>query len=169
MLRSFTLGVLPLLFATICGLAGMRFNTTASVPMGIYWISSDRTTQFVEFCPPEPFGRSSLERGYRGKTSLVCNDGGEPLLKPIVARSGDTVEVSARGILVNGIPVPNTVPRALDSEGRALKAWPFGRYQVAPGTFWVASSYNSRSFDSRYFGPIRETDIQHHLRPIWTE
>ena len=37
------------------------------------------------------------------------------------------------------------------------------------GTVWVASSFNSRSFDSRYFGPISESAIKHRLVPIWTE
>jgi conjugative transfer signal peptidase TraF len=168
-LLCYGLIALPVPVVTVCGLAGMRLNTTPSVPTGIYWISSNPTVAFVEFCPPEPFGWMSVERGYRGKSSIVCSDGGEPLLKPIVARSGDSVELSSKGIFVNGVPVPNTVPRDVDSEGRSLKPWPIGRYQVAPDTFWVASSYNSRSFDSRYFGPIREVDIKHHLRPIWTE
>jgi conjugative transfer signal peptidase TraF len=164
-----SLVVLPVLGVTICGLGGMRFNATPSVPIGIYWISSEANSPFVEFCPPEPFGSTSVERGYRPKTSIICSDGGEPLLKPIIARSGDSVEMSPRGISVNGIPVPNTAPRALDSEGRSLKSWPFGRYRVPPDSVWVASSYNSRSFDSRYFGPIRGNDIRHRLRPIWTE
>ena len=161
--------VWPIILVIGFGFAGMRFNATPSVPTGIYWVSADPTVAFVEFCPPEPFGRMSVERLYRAKTPLVCADGGEPLLKPIVARAGDSVELSARGIVVNGIPVSNTAPKTVDSAGRPLQAWPFGRYRVAPNTFWVASSYNSRSFDSRYFGPIRKTEIKHHLRPIWTE
>src|SRR5262249_37895910 len=86
---------LPVPVVTICGFTGMRLNMTPSVPTGIYWISSDPTVGFVEFCPPGPFGRMSVERRYRAKSSMGCSDGGEPLLKPIVARSGDAVDVSS--------------------------------------------------------------------------
>ena len=79
------------------------------------------------------------------------------------------MEFSGRGISVNLIPIANTVPKSQDSAGRPLASWPFGRYEVAAGTLWVGSSYNPRSFDSRYFGPIHVTAIKHWLRPIWTE
>jgi len=159
----------PALLVIVVGHAGLRFNETPSVPTGLYWITLDPNAEFVEFCPPEPFGRLSVERGYRSKASSACPDGGIPLLKSIIARPGDTVEVSSRGIFVNRIPIPNTAPKSLDSAGRPLSSWAFGRYEVSSGTFWVGSSYNPRSFDSRYFGPIDESAIRFRLRPIWTE
>jgi type IV secretory pathway protease TraF len=33
---------------------------------------------------------------------------------------------------------------------------------------WVASSYNGRSFDSRYFGPVDAVTIRNHVRPLLT-
>src|SRR5262249_24779824 len=119
--------------------------------------------------PPEPFGTLSVEREYRMTSAAGCPDGGVPLLKSVVAHNDDIVEISARGIFVNGIPVPNSAPKSHDSRGRPLAHWPFGRSVVGPGTAWRASSYNSRSFDSRYFGPISETAIKHRLRAVWTE
>jgi len=32
----------------------------------------------------------------------------------------------------------------------------------------VISDFNSWSFDSRYFGPIRSSLVEHRLRPLWT-
>jgi conjugative transfer signal peptidase TraF len=153
----------------VLGHAGLRFNATPSVPTGLYWISSDPRAEFVEFCPPQPFGTLSVERGYRMRSREGCPDGGIPLLKPVVAKTGDVVQVSPAGILVNGVRVANTARRLKDSLGRQLNSWPTGSYKVSPGTVWVASSYNSGSFDSRYFGPITESAIKHRLRPIWTE
>ena len=63
------------------------------------------------------------------------------------------MEVSGRGIAVNGLLLPNTAPKTMDSQGRPMKSWPYGQYRVPLGLVWVASSYNSWSFDSRYFGP----------------
>jgi len=78
------------------------------------------------------------------------------------------VDVSAAGIAVNGVRVPNTAPLAADSARRPLEHWPFGHYVVAPGTIWVASSYHPRSFDSRYFGPIPTTAVRHRLKGFLT-
>src|SRR6266480_3024132 len=147
--------------------AGLRFNDSPSMPTGLYVrASSESRASLVVFCPAEPFARLSVERGYRSRGN--CPDGAEPLAKPIAARPGDTLELSATGIAVNGRLLPNTAPLATDTAGRPLSHWLFGRYVVAPGAAWVASSHNSRSFDSRYFGPVDASQVREHVRPLLT-
>jgi conjugative transfer signal peptidase TraF len=148
------------------GLLGLQINTSPSLPLGLYVVTTDRSANLVEFCPAEPFATLSLIRRYRDPG--ICRDGGAPLLKPIVAKAGDAVELSERGISVNGLLLPNTAPLSKDTRGRPLTAWSIGRYPVSPGTVWVASSYHSRSFDSRYFGPVYETAIRHRLKAFLT-
>lgn len=150
----------------LSGSLGLRINTSPSLSMGLYIITADAGAKLVEFCPAEPFATLSIVRGYRDPG--ICGDGAAPLLKPIVAKSGDIVEVSSRGISVNGALLPNTAPLSTDTRGRHLEAWPSGRYVVVPGTIWVASSYHSRSFDSRYFGPLSTTAIRNRLKPFLT-
>jgi conjugative transfer signal peptidase TraF len=89
-------------------------------------------------------------------------------MKPVVATAGDHVRVSNRGLEVNGTLLPNTAPMAVDTQKRPMAAWWSGAYIVPPGWIWVASSYNARSFDSRYFGPVRTADIRCHLKPFVT-
>ena len=155
-------------FATfqICGLAGIRINSSPSLPIGLYSTSSDRSASLIEFCPAEPFASLAISRGYRDRG--VCRDGATPLLKPIVARAGDVVTVSEHGIEVNGRLLPNTAPLQADTHGRPLTRWPFGRYSVGPDAVWVASSYNPRSFDSRYIGPVPTSAIRDYVRPLLT-
>ena len=150
----------------IPGRLGIRWNASPSLPVGFY-IESERPSGLVEFCPSESVGRFAAIRGYRSEGN--CPDGATPLMKPVVARSGDIVDVSPDGISVNNRLVPNTSPRSADTQGRPLQHFPFGRYRVDRGTLWVASSYNPRSFDSRYFGPIPEPSVRAHLRPLLTE
>jgi conjugative transfer signal peptidase TraF len=150
----------------LSGALGLRINTSPSLPVGLYITTADAGANLVEFCPVEPFATLSIVRGYRD--SGTCRDGAAPLLKPVVAKSGDVVEVSARGISVNGALLPNTVPLATDTKGRRLEPWPSGRYVVDPGTIWVASSYHPRSFDSRYFGPLSTAAIRHRLKAFLT-
>jgi conjugative transfer signal peptidase TraF len=134
--------------------------------MGLYITTADSGANLVEFCPVEPFATLAIVRGYRD--SGICPDGAAPLLKPVVAKPGDVVELSARGISVNGALLSNTAPLSKDGKGRHLKPWPFGRYVVASGTVWVASSYHPRSFDSRYFGPISTAAIRERLKGLLT-
>jgi conjugative transfer signal peptidase TraF len=89
-------------------------------------------------------------------------------MKPVIASAGDVVDVSDAGIAVNGLPLPNTAARNKDRHGRALHPFSSGRYRVQPGSFWVASSYNPWSFDSRYFGPVDTRIVRRHLKPFLT-
>jgi conjugative transfer signal peptidase TraF len=151
----------------MCGWLGIRINTSPSLPLGLYIVTSNAGANLVEFCPVQPFASLAILRGYRDQGA--CQDGGSPLLKPIVAKPGDLVQFSERGISVNSKLLPNTEPLTKDTKGRTLKSWPFGRYAVQPGSVWVGSSYNRRSFDSRYFGPIPTNTIRKHLRPLLTQ
>jgi conjugative transfer signal peptidase TraF len=148
------------------GMARLRINATPSLPMGLYRETNDGHAALVEFCPQEPYGRFAAARGYRSVGN--CPDGAGPLMKPVVASAGDLVELSGRGIAVNGVLLPNTAPRSMDSKGRPMRSWSQGRYRVPAGFVWVASSYNPWSFDSRYFGPIPITLIRSRLKPFLT-
>lgn len=150
----------------VCDWGGVRLNSTGSLPIGLYRISTAADANLVEFCPPEPFSRLSVVRQYRNPGN--CPDGENPLLKPVVAKPGDIVVYSGSGVRVNGILLRNTAPRPQDSKGRPLPHYPFGTYRVAPGTLWVASSYHPLSFDSRYFGPISTAIIRDRLKPLFT-
>lgn len=142
---------------------GVRINLTPSLPIGLYVANAKGS--LVEFCPPGGAGEVSAVRGYRELG--VCPDRHAPLLKPIVARGGDQVAIDAHGIRVNGAALPNTQAHSLDHRRRPLQAYRAGTYTVAPGTVWVASTWNDGSFDSRYFGPIRIESVRSTLTPLW--
>jgi conjugative transfer signal peptidase TraF len=150
-----------------CGIARIRINTSPSLPVGLYVLTDDLEAALVEFCPPEPYATLAIQRGYR--TEGVCRDGGTPLLKPIVAREGDFVQISTSGIRVNGQLLRNSAPRSVDTSGRPMAVWPIHSQRVAADTVWVVSSYNPRSFDSRYFGPIPLLTVSARLSPLVVE
>lgn len=132
--------------------AGLRTNWTESMPRGL-WRSEpfDGTVHrgdTVAVCLPH----NDLTRRYIGTGS--CSNGLEPVLKTIGAIVGDTIEMTAYGARVNDILLENTAPLVQDSLGKTLTAWPYGLYHVHEDEVWLLSSYNARSFDSRYFGPV---------------
>jgi conjugative transfer signal peptidase TraF len=153
-------------FRFAAGFFGIRVNTSSSLPLGLYVRTYQSGASLIEFCPPEPYASLSRDRGYRVR-GFSCPDRGVPLLKPVIARGGDTVEVSPAGLAVNGRLLPNTAPLPRDAANKPLDPWPSGVYRVRPRTIWVASTYSRASYDSRYIGPVEEKLIRGSLRPLW--
>jgi conjugative transfer signal peptidase TraF len=153
--------------------AGFRLNVTPSVPVGIYRVTTD-PTDYVTFClsssRDEPaqryFTRLAIERDYLPPGT--CPNGFMPLFKRIVARPGDQVSAATEGIRVNGFLLPHTAPLLFDTRHRPLcRIVTAPSYCLKPGKFWVASSDDVHSFDSRYYGPINESQILEHMRPVY--
>ena len=149
--------------------AGIRFNATPSMPVGLWRIVPNhaplRRGEVVVVCPPDTAPlRMGQARGYIPRGS--CPGGSEPLVKPIAAVSGDVVAVSAAGVTVNGLSVQGTAQLSRDSAGRPLQPIPAGAYPVALGEVWLLSGHDPRSFDSRYFGPVPESSVQGVTRPL---
>jgi conjugative transfer signal peptidase TraF len=150
--------------------AGLRFNTTPSMPIGLWEIvpghAFPKRGDIVTVCLPDDVtARLAMRRGYIARGA--CPDGAEPLVKPIAAAAGDVVTVSATGISVNATPISNSAPLARDEAGRALHSMPAGSYRLAPGELWLLSGHDNRSFDSRYFGAVPVVNVLGVARPIW--
>lgn len=149
------------------GAAGVRINTTPSMPVGLWRVSPSgdlRRGDAVVVCAPDNVAtRLGLGRGYIG--AGTCPGGTEPLLKVVAAVPGDAVAVGPHGLAVNGAVLADTVPLAHDRAGRALPAWPPGIYTVQPGTAWTTTPAPD-SWDSRYWGPVRLADVLGVARPV---
>ena len=150
--------------ASACGL--LRVNLSESVPIGLYAVhpgTAPRRGMLAVACLPEGLGREAMAGGYLGRGD--CPGGAEPVLKPVAAAAGDTVDVTAAGVLVNGVPA---VPPALarDSRGHAAASVPPGRYPVPQGAVWLLSAHSPRSWDSRYWGPVPESVVRGEAWPL---
>src|SRR5207247_9024097 len=97
-----------------------------------------------------------------------CPGATAPIGKVVLAMAGDSVEVTAEGLVLNGRPVRNTRPLAFDAAGRSLRRFPDGTYIVAQDEVWMYSPYSTRSFDSRYFGPLYVSSIRSRVLRLWT-
>lgn len=149
---------------------GYRINPTQSMPQGIWkmtpWTATLHRGQTVFACPsPTALSRQAKARGYLYYGN--CPSGYAPLLKPVAAIAGDIVELSIKGIKVNGQWLAHSAPFLKDSQGRPLPVISAGRYTVQPGTVWLISTYYPKSFDSRYFGPVSIRQIQGLATPVW--
>jgi conjugative transfer signal peptidase TraF len=165
---------LPVLFALLIAVPftlstlGLRINTSASLPLGLYRLT-DRPpvrSSLVLVCPPQAAAHLARTRSYL--PAGACPGGVQPLGKMVLATAGDTVEVSARGLAVDGQAIPASRPSAADSAGRPLRAFPLGVYHLSSGELWLYAPH-PRSFDSRYFGAVSSSRLLGALQPLWTD
>lgn len=136
------------------------YNPSDSVPRGWYRVGSADSLQvgsIVLARLPAPAAALAAQRGYLPT--------GIPLLKRIGAVAPQRVCVDGASVRIDDVAVA-TVLRA-DGRGRPLSAWPQCR-RLAHGELFLLSSTTPASFDSRYFGPIRASDVISGAQPIWT-
>jgi conjugative transfer signal peptidase TraF len=167
-LRSVCVAVGALLLAVVTAHAlGYLWVASESVPPGLWRKVSDPIERgsVIAFCPPDQT-RFKAGRDAGFVPSGFCPGRLPRLVKPVAAVAGDVVEIGEEGFRVNGVLLPNTRP----IEGRLAPLQPYspGPRLVRDGEVWLVSTYNRRSWDSRYYGPVRITDLESAVRPVWT-
>lgn len=162
------LGALPFVVPFVLLLTPIRWNISASLPVGFYWETGMRIERgaYVHFCLPEDIAAYAFTRGYL-KTG-ACPGLYEELFKPVAAVAGDTVEMRhGGGVRVNGADLDAPV-FAADSQGRPHQFWiPEGKQIVPDGCVFVLSTHHPRSWDSRYFGFVPLAAIRGSAVPWW--
>ena len=136
------------------------WNATASAPIGLYQVRSQRAFargELVLVRPPQWVRSFAAARGYLPNTV--------PMLKRIAAENGDTVCRDEGAITIDGRVVAHAL--ATDRAGRALPVWS-DCHKLGEGEIFLLMDGVRASFDSRYFGPVSTTAIIGKADPIWT-
>jgi conjugative transfer signal peptidase TraF len=155
----------------------MTYNTTPSLPVGIYRIAElegdPRRGDFVGFCLEGETARLALARGYVQRQALEpyvyrveCASGAAAIGKPVAGVPGDTVDVNAEGVRINGVPLPRGSAAARDRRGRMMPRPKAGRLVLGLGEYWLQSTYSRWSFDSRYIGPVSRKQLIDRRVPV---
>jgi conjugative transfer signal peptidase TraF len=135
----------------------LLWNTSPSVPVGLYWIASAAPTtgELAVIRLPDALRALAAARGYLGETAL--------LIKPVAAGMGDLVCRHGAIVSINGQAAAHA--RTADERGRPLLHWS-GCFLLAAGQVFVLSAAPD-SFDSRCFGPIDRSHVVGAARPVW--
>jgi conjugative transfer signal peptidase TraF len=148
---------------------GVAINLSPSMPRGVYLtqpVSEPKIGDWVSLCIPSDSAPVYRSRGYLPESSC-CSSGLAPVMKPIVATSGDVVSIDHDGIRVNGLLIPNSLSFDTDSNDRPIAHLPLGwSKQLAANEYFAVATFHPRSLDSRYFGPIRGIQILQSLIPL---
>lgn len=137
------------------------WNASASAPIGFYAIDFDgpfEVTDLVAVDTPEPLATFLATRGYLPR--------GVPLMKRILAVSGQTVCRSILTITVDGIEVGTALEH--DRAGRDLPVWQ-GCRRISTGEVFLMNWQVHDSLDGRYFGLISTDQIIGRAVPLWTD
>lgn len=157
------------LLGMICFAAGGRFNSTRSIPLGLYWLTDDPVASgaYVIFCPPVSYVfDEARDRGYI--SAGYCPGGYGFMMKRVLATADDRIEQTAQGIRINSKPLLASKPMNTDKAGRAMPRYPASSYRLRNNELLLMSDVSATSFDSRYFGPIHTLQIRGVLKPLLT-
>jgi len=150
-------GGLLLLACPKANIPTLLWNTSNSVPFGLYWTTSRQPVLggLAVIRLPEPYRSLADVRGYLGARAL--------LVKPIVASAGDIV--CRHGAIVILRERAMAYARRADRMGRQLPHWT-GCIRIHPDQIFVLSA-DPNGFDSRYFGPVERQDVLGTALPVW--
>lgn len=137
----------------------MTWNHTPSLPEGLYVRAvgaGPAVGRIVAFPAPAAALDYAWQRGGRGDPTLF--------LKPLAAGPGDHVCVTDR-LEINGRFIASVL--ASGPDGMLLPRWT-GCRVLAGGEWFAYAPRIPNSMDSRYYGPVQESDMVGVFRPVWT-
>ncbi|USP11879.1 S26 family signal peptidase [Aeromonas dhakensis] len=166
---------------SICGLAALAwaafvqplprliYNPSDSVPVGWYRVepldhrpgSLPRSLSVGSIVLVPLPAEAAMLAAQRGYLPLRI-----PLLKRVGAVAPQHVCIVAGQVRIDGVLVAAVLPT--DRLGRPLPSLRLCR-RLEPGELFLLSVTNPASFDSRYFGPVRASNIIGVARPVWLE
>lgn len=94
-----------------------------------------------------------------GLSSGNCPNGYISLLKQVIAESGDIVTISQDGVHVNGHLIVNSQQSHYSDSGIYLSPLPINYKHTLSRDEYFMMGLESRSYDSRYFGIVTESEI----------
>lgn len=138
----------------------LLYNPSLSAPRGWYLLGPE---------PPTRIGQYALARLPADAAQLAAQRHylplGTPLLKSVAALGGDYVCADGAQVRINRRVVAQ--PLTQDSQHGQLVAWR-DCLVLRAGQYFLLSSTNPASFDSRYFGPVSRELVVGRAVPLWT-
>ena len=137
------------------------WNASKSVPIGLYRVQPATRLTVTELVAVQPPDLLAVFLDLNGYLPI-----GVPMLKRVLALSGQTVCRNGLTIAVDGVHVGEANER--DGRGRPLPVW-YGCRVIADGDVFVMNWQSANSFDGRYFGPLPASAVIGRAVPVWND
>lgn len=168
------LAFVTLLFAILAGcfllnIFHVRFNYTASMPIGFYWrvmSAHIKRGDLVSICLTDQLAKVALQSGYLKVGN--CPSGVVPMLKQVIAIPGDTISLNNYSVTVN--QTRYVAPfNVVDHNNKPIQKFiTNGTYQLSD-SYWVYGANDPlKSWDSRYYGAVSKAIITGVYKPLLT-
>lgn len=137
------------------------WNASNSVPIGLYRVQPATRLTVTELVAVQPPNLLAAFLDLNGYLPI-----GVPMLKRVLALSGQTVCRNGLKIAVDGLDVGEA--RERDGRNRPLPVWR-GCRVIADGDVFVMNWQSADSLDGRYFGPLPASAVIGRAVPVWTD
>ena len=148
---------------------GIYYNPSKSMKVG-YYIREFNTTlnngDIVLICVIDIRQQKKMFELGLPHAKTQCSNGVPYLLKKIFAKENDLLQVNRLGIWVNRDLIPNTKILGSYKSHRLYSMLPMGLYRLKKGEF-IVLGLSTHSYDSRYFGVIKRSQIYSKVRFIF--
>ena len=137
----------------------LLYNPSESMPQGLYFLfpgDEFAKKDTVVLPVPEGFRKMLADRHYLPPDI--------PLLKQIIGVEGDLVCVKNNKVFMDGTLIATQL--GVDGAGRSLPVWT-GCHKLLPEEYFLLGPSSDLSFDSRYFGPVKKSDISGRAVLVW--
>ncbi|MDB5582308.1 MAG: chromosome segregation protein ParM [Bradyrhizobium sp.] len=136
------------------------WNASASAPIGLYAVRPGARIvagDMVIAWLPQPYRRLAATRHYLPENV--------PLVKRVIGAPHDRICAIGAVISANGRRVATRL--ATDGQGRSMLWWR-GCRTLGRGEYFLLMEGVAASFDGRYFGITRASDVVGKAYPLWT-
>lgn len=144
------------------------FNPTSSESRGYYFVYKPHTFEINDLVLVCVRDMRSINVLHQFGLPYTADKGCHLpfLLKKIVAKNSDTIEIGDRGVIINNILQPNTM-----AIKRYKNIWlnPLSegiKYKLGKNDCFLLGQGNN-SYDSRYFGVVNTADLQYKAILFW--
>ena len=140
-------------------------NLTSSMPQGVYKVRAleEKRGAAVLFCLDTKSAKFAKQRGYVGYGN--CPENTAPLGKYLRGLPGDLAYIGKEGIRINGLLIADSAPRLKDGNGRPLTAAKLDR--ALDQDEFILASERTQSYDSRYFGTVKKSELLNGLEAFY--
>jgi conjugative transfer signal peptidase TraF len=139
-----------------------RITLSDSLPRGLYCETTEPLARgvIVAECLPAELTAFGMERGYLQNCFI---------LKQVAGMPGDTIELAEDYVAVNDNLVLNSATLREDTKGRKIPTIERGTFVLKAGEIFLLATNSERSWDGRYTGPAKMSDVRATLKPVFTE